>query len=83
MEATSPAGADRLRTWLGSPDWLEGLVTAHPVAAEGLARLTDAANRRGFVAGLDQVALHGSHRSRQAGRRLELRLPRAGVSQQA
>ena len=49
MEATPPAGADRLRTWLGSPDWLEGLVTSHPVAAEGLARLTDAATGEGSL----------------------------------
>ena len=49
MGATSPAGADRLQTWLGSPDWLEGLVTAHPVAAEGLARLTDAATGDGSL----------------------------------
>ena len=49
MEATSSAGADRLQTWLGSPDWLEGLVAAHPVAAEGLARLTDAATGDGSL----------------------------------
>lgn len=49
MEATSPAGADRLQAWLGSPDWLEDLVTAHPVAAEGLARLTDAATGDGSI----------------------------------
>ena len=49
MEATSPAGTDRLQTWLGSPDWLEGLVSAHPVAAEGLARLTEAATDDGSL----------------------------------
>lgn len=49
MKATSPAGADRLQTWLGSPDWLDSLVTAHPVAAEGLARLTDAATGDGSL----------------------------------
>ncbi len=50
MAPKSTSDADRLRAWLGSPAWLESLLRDQPTAAEGLARLTDAATRGGALA---------------------------------
>ena len=47
---STSSDADRLRTWLGSPPWLEALIEDQPVAGEGIARLIDAATDEGELA---------------------------------
>ena len=49
MAPKSDYDSERLRVWLGSPDWLDALLDGNPEAAEGLSRLTDAATDEGAL----------------------------------